>query len=173
MNQPLQTLLGVMLLGWALPLRADSTQAYCQLSRHDHTLTVEAGPCNFSQRQGNASVMLNGITYHFASDVQGKTYQRSASTEGIRFNREGEYNLTVLWRIGYACGEAIQKPVSAVFLNNTQPPRVDLAVGDQHVLLLRALSGSGARYTGQGVELWEHQGSTQINWFGTKLTCTN
>ncbi|QNI85659.1 hypothetical protein SynPROS71_01878 [Synechococcus sp. PROS-7-1] len=38
------------------PAQADSTQATCWLSRHDHTIPVETGPFRFSQRQGNVDV---------------------------------------------------------------------------------------------------------------------
>ena len=48
-------------LGPGLPARADSTLAYCQLSRHDHTLAVESGPCQFSQRQGNVNVLMGQL----------------------------------------------------------------------------------------------------------------
>lgn len=63
------------------PARADNTSATCVFSRHDHTVPVEQGPCTFSQR--------------------------SASSEGIRFNREGQYTLQVLWRTAQG---AIPKP---------------------------------------------------------------
>ena len=84
------------LAGWT-PAQADSTQATCWLSRHDHTMPVETGPCRFSQRQGNANVRFNHWAFHFPSAEQGKTYQRTNTASGIRFNREGAYTLQVRW----------------------------------------------------------------------------
>ena len=141
MNQALN-----VILGGALPVQADSTEAYCQLSRHDHTLPLEGGQCIFSQRQGNVNITFNRTTYHFPANEQGTGYQRSANAEGLRFNREGDYTLNVLWRRQYSCGDAMQTPVSAVFVNTSQPP---------------------------SVERWEDQGTTTINWCGRSLTCSS
>jgi hypothetical protein len=80
-----------------LPAWADSTTATCLFSRHDHTVPVEKGPCTFSQRQGNVTVRFGATTFDFPSSEQGRTYERNNSSEGIRFNREGEYTLRVLW----------------------------------------------------------------------------
>ena len=52
----------------------------------------------WSQRQGNASITFQGRRYDFSADQSGKTYDRSNLEQGIRFNREGEYTLTVHWR---------------------------------------------------------------------------
>lgn len=51
-------LLGLSLVSWPAIARADSTEAFCQLSRHDHTIPVESAPCLFSQRQGNVTVQM-------------------------------------------------------------------------------------------------------------------
>ena len=102
---PLLLLLGVS--GPVRPARADSTTATCILSRHDHTIPLEKGPCTFSQRQGNVNVLFGPWAFRFLSDEQGRSYERSNSSEGIRFNREGEYTLQVLWRTAEA---AIAKP---------------------------------------------------------------
>ena len=79
------------------PARADSTSATCVFSRHDHTVPVEQGPCTFSQRQGNVTVRFGAREFNFPSAEQNRTYQQSASSEGIRFNREGQSTLQVLW----------------------------------------------------------------------------
>lgn len=89
------------------PARADSTTATCVFSRHDHTVPVETGPCVFSQRQGNVTVRFGAQSFRFLSDEQGRSYERSNSSEGIRFNREGQYTLQVRWRTDAA---AITKP---------------------------------------------------------------
>ena len=89
------------------PARADSTTATCSFSRHDHTIPVETGLCTFSQRQGNASVRFGEREFQFPSAEEGRSYTRSSSREGIRFNREGDYTLRVFWRSDQA---ALAKP---------------------------------------------------------------
>jgi len=166
--------LGLALLGWAGSARADSTEAYCLLSRHDHTMPMESGPCQFSQRQGNVNVLMGKRwAFRFDADQQGTSYQRSNSEQGIRFSRDGNYTLDVLWRRALQCKGSIQEPVSVVYLGRGDQSNAHLAVGKQQHWLQRAISGSGARYTAPGLELWEHQGETRINWFGTVLTCTS
>ena len=81
------------------PAWADSREAFCRLSRHDHTIPVEEGPCRFSQRQGNVTVeMGKRWVFRFASDADGKDVQRENIATGIRFSREGHYTLTVFWQ---------------------------------------------------------------------------
>ena len=160
-------------LGWAPPGRADSSEAFCLLSRHDHTIPVETGSCSFSQRQGHVTVLMNQRwAFSFSADQQGTTYQRSNNSDGIRFNREGQYSLQVLWRRPLHCQSDQKDRVSVVFFGNGSSASVDLAIGDQHVLLPLARSASGARYSNGPVELWEHQGTTRIDWFGDILRCT-
>ncbi len=93
--------------GSAPPALADSTEATCIFSRHDPTIPVQQGPCLFSQRQGNVNVRFGAWAFRFASAEQGQTYTRSNSSEGLRFNREGQYTLQVLWRSAQA---VIPKP---------------------------------------------------------------
>ena len=86
-------------LALVLPAQADSTVAFCQLSRPDRSIPVESGPCQFSQRQGNVDVRMGKRwLFHFAANQQGQHYQRINSEQGIRFSRDGHYSLTVLWR---------------------------------------------------------------------------
>ena len=156
-------LLALLGLGPVLTARADSTLAYCQLSRHDHTIAVESGPCQFSQRQGNVNVLMGQRwAFRFPADQQGQSYQRSASDQGLRFNREGDYTLSVFWRHSLQCAGR-SEPVSVAYT----PIGADLAIGDQHI----ALTGSGAGYTAPGIELWEHQGTTRIDWLGQVISC--
>lgn len=82
----------------ARPAHADSTTAYCVLSRHDHTIPLEKGPCQFSQRQGNVNVRFKDWAFRFDADDNGLTYQRQATADGLRFNREGHYTLMVYWQ---------------------------------------------------------------------------
>jgi hypothetical protein len=83
------------------PVRADSATAYCVLSRHDHTLPIEQGPCQWSQRQGNASIRFRGWAFDFPNADEGKTYtrlNRVGDEAGPVFTREGLYTLSVTWR---------------------------------------------------------------------------
>jgi len=167
-------LLGFCVLGWPATAHADSIEAFCQLSQHDHTIAVESGPCRFSQRQGNVTVQMGQRqAFRFEANEQGIRYQRDNREDGIRFTRDGDDTLSVYWRQALQCQGPIQAPVSVVYLNQGEQRSAALAVGDQNVLLPVAQSGSGARYSGSGVELWEHQGTTRINWQGTKLVCTS
>ena len=44
------------------------------------------------------NVRLNWWAFRFDADDDGKTYQRQADANGLRFTREGEYTLTVIWK---------------------------------------------------------------------------
>jgi uncharacterized protein len=70
------------------------------------------------------------------------------------------------------CGDNEQAPFFATFYNDTTPPAAVLTRGQDQVIAFVARSGSGARYTAHGVELWEHQGQANVDWFGTKLVCS-
>ena len=74
--------------------------------------------------------------------------------------------------VGFACQGGENKPVTATFYNDTDPRSVVLTVGDDQAIAFAAPAASGAKYTAEGVEFWEHQGTATIGWFGTKLTCT-
>jgi len=160
---PLLALIGIAALSQQPPARADTTTAYCQLSRHDHTIALESGPCQFSQRQGNVDVRMGKRwAFHFPADQQGKSYQRSNSEQGLRFTREGDYTLSVVWRHSLQCPGS-PEPVSVA----ATPPDTKLPIGDPHA----ALTVNGARYTAPGVDLWEHQGTTRIDWLGQVISC--
>ena len=75
--------------------KADTVDAFCTLSWHDHTKPMLDGACTFSQHQGNAEVRLGFYALRFTAVEQGKTYQRDNTAERIRFNREGQYTLQV------------------------------------------------------------------------------
>ena len=84
--------------GIAAPAWADSATAFCSLSRHDHTIPVESGNCQFSQRQGNVTVRFGWWAFRFNANQQGQSYQRDNHANGIRLTREGEFTLDVLWQ---------------------------------------------------------------------------
>lgn len=82
-------------------VRADTAMAYCVLSRHDHTIPLEQGSCQWSQRQGNASIRFKGWAFEFPSAEEGRTYtrvNREGPEAGPVFTREGQYTLSIYWR---------------------------------------------------------------------------
>jgi len=64
-------------------------------------------------------------------------------------------------------GSAIQ----ATFDNAPDPATVLLVRGDQTFTLLQAISGSGARYLGDGIEFWNKGNDAMVDWQGAKLSC--
>jgi uncharacterized protein len=74
--------------------------------------------------------------------------------------------------VEFACKGGENQPVTASFYKDTDPQSAVLTVGNDQVIAFIAPAASGARYTAQGVEFWEHQGTASITWFDTKLTCT-
>ncbi|WP_114993189.1 hypothetical protein [Synechococcus sp. UW179A] len=77
---------------------ADSTMAHCLLSDQNPSLPVESGPCRFSQRQGNVTIMFRRRTFDFPYREAGLRYQRSNSKAGIRFDMSEGSSIEVLWR---------------------------------------------------------------------------
>lgn len=73
-------------------------------------------------------------------------------------------------RVALACRPGSPKPIAAAFYP-TDPPSLFLDDGRKHVVAFVALSGSGARYTADGVEYWEHQGEARLRWRGRDLKC--
>jgi uncharacterized protein len=53
----------------------------------------------------------------------------------------------------------------------TVPRTAVLERGDKSVVLYQSRSGSGARYQGNGVELWTKGDQAQVTWMGTALKC--
>jgi hypothetical protein len=83
--------------------RADSTEAYCVLSRHDHTAPIVRGACRWSQRQGNVNILFGHWAFRFDGSEEGRTYSRlnregdEAGLSGPVFTREGHYTLSIYW----------------------------------------------------------------------------
>lgn len=63
----------------------------------------------------------------------------------------------------YLCDEKKDRPV-VVHYFQTEPPTAWAEFGDSSALLYRQPSGSGAKYAGSDVLLWEHQGEATIVW---------
>ena len=79
-------------------VHADSTIAHCQLSNQNPSVPVESGPCRFSQRQGNVTIMFRAQTFNFPHSEVGLRYQRSNNTTGIRFDMSEGSTIEVLWQ---------------------------------------------------------------------------
>ncbi|MEH6531517.1 MAG: META domain-containing protein [Photobacterium frigidiphilum] len=73
--------------------------------------------------------------------------------------------------VGFNCQNMADKPVTVVFYNQTDPASAMITVGDDQALAFSTRTASGARYDGQNVSLWEHQGEASLEWFGTKMQC--
>ena len=78
--------------------------------------------------------------------------------------------LTAPAAVEYRCENSTER-FTAAFYNQTDPQSVVLTWGNRQVVALAARSASGARYTAQDVEFWEHQGEAAVKWSGTSLAC--
>ena len=72
--------------------------------------------------------------------------------------------------VQYACDDA-SKPLSVVFYNALDPQVAVIRLGRDQAIAFAAPSASGARYTREGVEFWEHQGEATLDFYGTRLSC--
>ena len=90
--------LGFAITEAATRVHADSTIAHCQLSHHNPSVPLQSGPCRFSQRQGNVTILFREQTFNFSYSEAGLRYQRSNSRTGIRFDMSGGTTIEVLWR---------------------------------------------------------------------------
>jgi len=78
------------------PAHADTVKdAWCQLSRHDHTIKPESFNCDFTQTHAAAYVDSKRWAFVFPHDDQGRTFQRQNTEDFIRWTREGQYTLTL------------------------------------------------------------------------------
>ena len=104
-SQLLVGLTATAALALATPAKADSTNAYCSYSQHDHTIAAVKGPCKFSQRGTNTGAMgatvyvtlEDGTELFYDGRKQGIDFERTIRSEGIWLNREGDSTLVVMW----------------------------------------------------------------------------
>ncbi len=80
------------------------------------------------------------------------------------------HQVAVFAQATYVCPGHEATPLQASYYR-TDPGAVRVRYQAQEVLAFAAPSGSGARYTGPGVELWEHQGVARLQWHGEELEC--
>jgi membrane-bound inhibitor of C-type lysozyme len=62
--------------------------------------------------------------------------------------------------------------IEATFDNAPDPATVLLVRGEQTFTLPQAISASGARYLGDGIEFWNKGNDAMVDWQGTKLECS-
>ncbi|MEO9385558.1 MliC family protein [Chromobacterium phragmitis] len=72
----------------------------------------------------------------------------------------------------YLCKGAPGATILATFYR-THPATAKLERGNAMVIVHQGLSGSGARYEGQGVEFWIKGRDASVNWRGEALSCTS
>ena len=90
--------LGFAISEAATRVHADSTIAHCRLSHHNPSVPLQSGPCRFSQRQGNVTIMVRERTFNLPYREAELRYERSNSKSGIRFDMPGGSTVEVLWR---------------------------------------------------------------------------
>jgi membrane-bound inhibitor of C-type lysozyme len=72
--------------------------------------------------------------------------------------------------VTFLCDDSSQ--IAATFDNAPDPATVQLVRGAQTFTLPQAMSGSGARYVGDGIEFWNKGDDAMVEWQGTKLECS-
>lgn len=72
--------------------------------------------------------------------------------------------------VAFTCDDN-RKPVSVVYYNELDPQAAIIRWGNDQAIVFPAQAASGARYTREGVEFWEHQGEATLNFYGTALSC--
>jgi uncharacterized protein len=76
--------------------------------------------------------------------------------------------LPVFASVAYLCAG---QPLAAAYYKS-DPPAVRISFQGETVVAFVAESGSGARYTAAGIEIWEHQGLAHLSWHGSLSECT-
>ena len=79
----------------ASPAHADTADVWC-FTQETGKAPTELKQCGFSQRQGNVRVNRGNIGYFFASEQEGKSYERTADEGGLIF-RSPRGQLRVFW----------------------------------------------------------------------------
>ncbi|RRU25749.1 MliC family protein [Stenotrophomonas sp. 278] len=72
--------------------------------------------------------------------------------------------------VNFVC-EGSDKPLAVTFYNEIEPNAAVIRLGKDQAITFLAPAASGARYTREGVEFWEHQGEVTLAFYGTRLSC--
>lgn len=67
--------------------------------------------------------------------------------------------------------EGTDKPLAVTYYNAIEPKSAAIRLGQDQAIAFLAPAASGARYTREGVEFWEHQGEATLAFYGTRLSC--
>lgn len=73
--------------------------------------------------------------------------------------------------VGFVCKGHESEPMTATFYNQTDPKSALITFGKRQVIAFIAPSASGARYLGDDLEFWEHQGEALVTWSGKPYGC--
>ena len=101
------SLLAVCLLAGIGGVRADSTDATCDVRKDGDKQKGKSGPCTFSQRQGYISIDLKngdtislspaGAANHYRDQNSNKVTRTSAGTTGMSLKWENGKHIQVTW----------------------------------------------------------------------------
>lgn len=72
--------------------------------------------------------------------------------------------------VTFTCNDG--SAIEATFDNAPDPATVRLVRGGQQFTLPQAMSASGARYVGNGIEFWNKGNDAAVDWQGTMLECS-
>ena len=70
----------------------------------------------------------------------------------------------------YVCKGHESTPLTAAYFHS-DPPAVRLRFENRQVVAFATPAGSGARYSAEGAEIWEHQGVARVTWQGEEMEC--
>lgn len=92
-------------------------------------------------------------------------YERRIAELQIRTGETRVYQ-----RVDYECFGS-NKPLSAAFYQETDPPSALITYGNDQVVAILRPSGTGAKYTASAVQLWDQQYEVLLTWSRKKLRC--
>jgi membrane-bound inhibitor of C-type lysozyme len=72
--------------------------------------------------------------------------------------------------VTFRCNDGSE--IMATFDNAPAPATVLLVRGGQQATLPQAMSASGARYVGDGIEFWNKGNDAMVDWQGISLECS-
>lgn len=79
--------------------------------------------------------------------------------------------LTAPTPVGYVCAGHEETPFTAAFYEQTDPQSAVLTFGERQAIAMSATTASGARYSSDDVDFWEHHGEATMTWAGVKYVC--
>jgi membrane-bound inhibitor of C-type lysozyme len=79
-------------------------------------------------------------------------------------------NADTIGPVTFTCDDG--STIEATFDNAPDTATVKLVRGDQQRTLPQAMSASGARYVGEGIEFWNKGNDAAVEWQGTKFECS-